>query len=130
MPELPRVARTSKGRTQRVRAPEPPVHIRAEGVALGPEDREYLRRKLGTKLGKFAASVERATVRIRDINGPKGGVDHVCRVKTVLRGLPSVVVESRAGSFRTAADLALQSAERTVRRTVQRRRTRPLRRAT
>ena len=47
------------------------------------------------KLGKFATSIERVSVRVTDTNGPRGGVDQVCNVKVVLSGLPSVVVERR-----------------------------------
>jgi CBS domain-containing protein/ribosome-associated translation inhibitor RaiA len=100
-----------------------PVHIRADGASLDRAERDYLRRKLGSKLGKFARAVERASVRIKDVNGPRGGVDKVCRLKAVLRGLPSVVVERRDASLRAAMDGALARMERAVRRIVQRRRT-------
>ena len=81
------------------------------------------------KLGKFASSIERVSVRIEDVNGPRGGVDQACRIKVVLSGLPSVIFESRDASLRNAVDAALAGAERTVRRALQRRRTKPLNRA-
>jgi ribosome-associated translation inhibitor RaiA len=93
------------------------------GVELEPEHRSYVRRKLGMKLGKLASSIERVTVRVEDVNGPRGGVDHVCRVKVVLRGLPSVVVDERDASLHAVIDRALAGAERATRRAVQRRRT-------
>lgn len=108
--------------------PQIPAYIRAAQRGLGPEDRDRIRRKLGIKLGKFANSIERVSVRIEDVNGPRGGVDQLCRIKVVLRGLPSVVVESRDASLNAAVDGALGSVERTVRRTLQRRRMKPLRR--
>jgi hypothetical protein len=67
------------------------------GVELDEDNRALIRRKLGMKLGKFAASIERITVRVTDANGPRGGVDHVCNVKVVLSGLPSVVVDTATG---------------------------------
>lgn len=76
------------------------------------------------KLGKFAPAVERVSVRIEDVNGPRGGVDRECRVKVVLSGLPSVVVVERDASVAAAIDVALGAAERAVRRAVQRRRAR------
>ena len=83
------------------------------------------------KLGKFAASIERVSVRVTDVNGPRGGVDQRCRVKVVLIGLPSVVVERRHTDMGPAVDAALRAAEESVRSVVGRRRMKPLhRRAT
>jgi ribosome-associated translation inhibitor RaiA len=101
-----------------------PAYIRSVDRALNAEDRAYVRRKLGTKLGKFVRSIERVSVRVEDVNGPRGGVDTACRIKVVLRGLPSVVVEEQNALLQAAIDRALSRTERAVRRSVQRRRTR------
>jgi hypothetical protein len=105
-----------------------PAHIRVLGGDLDPNDRTYIRRKLGMKLGKFATSIERVSVRVDDVNGPRGGVDKVCRIKVVLIGLPPAVLEGRDASLEAAIDGALTGAERAVRRSVQRRRMKPIRR--
>jgi ribosome-associated translation inhibitor RaiA len=109
--------------------PEIPAHIRARDGDLSADDRAYIRRKLGRRLGKFASFIERVSVRTEDLNGPRGGIDHVCRIKVVLSGLPSVVFEHREASLTAAVDDALAGIEIAVRRAVQRRRTKPLRRA-
>jgi hypothetical protein len=98
------------------------------GIALDPDDRAYIREKLGMKLGKFARSIQRISVRIRDANGPRGGVDQSSRIKVVLIGLPTVVVKRQQASLRSAIDDAITGAERAVRRSVQRRRMKPIRR--
>jgi CBS domain-containing protein len=121
----PRASKRELGQAQPVSA-----HIRAEGVKLTPTDRSYLRRRLGMKLGKFSPSIERVTVRVRDVNGPRGGVDTVCRIKVVLPGLPGVVYESRGASRRAVINRALDGVERAVRRTRERRRRKPIGRAT
>lgn len=108
-------------------APAPPVHILAPEGKLDPLARDYVRRKLGVKLGKFADSVERVSFRLQDVNGPRGGVDQTCRIKVVLRGLPSVVFESRDAALNAAVDAALAGVQRAVRRATQRRRMKPLR---
>ncbi len=114
-------------------APEEPseisAYIRAADGELSPENRAYIRRKLGRRLGKFADAIERVSVRTEDLNGPRGGVDHACRIKVVLSGLPSVVFEHRDASHNVAVDGALAGIEKAVRRAVQRRRMKPLRRA-
>jgi len=106
-----------------------PAHIRSVERELGPDDRAYIRRKLGTRLGKFADSIERVSVRARDVNGPRGGIDRMCRIKVVLRGLPSVLYEARDARLNAAVDGALAGVARAVRRSLQRRRMKPLRRA-
>jgi CBS domain-containing protein len=121
-----RIPKASK-RNERTQTWQVPAHIRARQGDLSPDDLTYIRRKLGTRLGKFASSIERVSVRTEDINGPRGGVDKACRIKVVLSGLPSVVLESRHPSLNAAVDGALSGVERAVRRTLQRRRMKPLR---
>src|SRR6185437_9590447 len=72
-----------------------PAHIRVSGVDVSESQAARIRKRLGARLGKFAPPVERISVRLRDVNGPKGGVDHVCRIKAVLSNFPSVVFEAR-----------------------------------
>jgi ribosome-associated translation inhibitor RaiA len=110
----------------RVELPSVPAYIRAVGTPLKTSDKDYLRRKLGRKLGKFVPAVERASVRMEDVNGPKGGIDKQCRIKVVLKGLPSVLVEERSHSVQAAMDLALTRAEYAVRQAMKRRSMRPL----
>ena len=125
LPEsVPRPVKRNAGRTA---APSTPANIRVDGVSLDDEHRAYIRRRLGEKLGKYASSIERVTVRVRDVNGPRGGVDLLCRIKVVLSGLPSVVVEHQAALVQPALTHALAAVERAVRRTLQRRRMRPIR---
>jgi CBS domain-containing protein/ribosome-associated translation inhibitor RaiA len=118
--EVPRPKKMSLGRTS---TEHRPANIRASGVALGDDEREYMRRKLGRKLGKYASAMERVTVRVRDVNGPRGGVDIACRIKVVLSGLPSAVFEAQGASAGAAFDSALAGIERVVRRSIRQRRT-------
>ncbi len=105
----------------------PPAHVREIGVELDDDDHAYIRRKLGSKLAKFARSIERVSVRVTDLNGPRGGVDQVCCIKVVLIGLPSVVVIRRDAALQAAIDAALRGAEQAVRAIVGRRRMKPRR---
>jgi hypothetical protein len=120
---VPRAAKHARGRAPTT---QPPGHIRVLGATLDPGDRDTIARKLGKRLGKFASSIERVSVRLSDVNGPKGGVDHKCLIKVVLSGLPSVVVERRDASLQRAANDAIATTAQAVRRSVQRRRLKPV----
>ena len=120
---LPRPVKVT--RNKRV-GPSPPAHVRVIDGAIDDEDRDYIARKLGMKLGKFASSIERITVRLSDTNGPKGGHDQKCQIKVVLSGLPSVVVSETDSTLPRTIDRAIDAAAIAVRRRVQRRRLKPL----
>ena len=119
-PSVSRPLKRSAGRASLI-----PAHVRVAGVALSQDDDDDIRRKLGLRLGKFAWSIERVTVRARDANGPRGGVDKECTVKVVLSGLPSVIVRRRHATLHVALDEALHAVEQAMRRSVRRRRMKP-----
>jgi CBS domain-containing protein len=120
---LPKALKPITGRTK---APLIPAHIRVVGVHLSADSRADIRRKLGNKLGKFAASIERVSVRVKDVNGPRGGVDQLCRIKVVLSELPSVVFNCQDASAEVAINGAIAGAERAVRKALRRRRMKPV----
>jgi ribosome-associated translation inhibitor RaiA len=102
---------------------EIPAYIRASGPMVDDADRDYLRRKLGRRLGKFAHALQRVSVRLEDINGPHGGIDKCCRIKVALTGQPSVVISSSSSSMQGAMDEALARTEHAVRQSLKRRQT-------
>ncbi|MDF0652463.1 MAG: hypothetical protein P0121_13450 [Nitrospira sp.] len=124
---VPRAVKRKSGRTD---VPLVPAHIRMLGADLSKEQRKSIRQKLGMKLGKFANSIERISVRVEDVNGPRGGIDQVCRIKVVLSGLPSVVYEAQDEFLDTAIGSALVGTERAVRRSLNRRRKQPIKAGT
>jgi hypothetical protein len=111
---LPRSTRAGRGRTA---AADTPLAIRSR-IGLDPAFRESVHVRLGRKLGKFATHIERITVRFDDLNGPRGGVDTVCRAKVVLDGLPTVVVEERGADAALAFQRVPQVLALAVRRVV------------
>lgn len=122
---LPAVTPRAVKRTAQRRSPATtPAFIHSFGSLLDAADRDYLRRKLGRRLGKFVPAVQRVSVRLRDINGPNGGVDKHCRIKVTLNDLPAVVVEAREPSTQAAMDRALARLGSAVKRPLQRRRDR------
>jgi hypothetical protein len=120
---LPKRAKLTRDRRS---GPSPIAHVRVIDGAIDDQDRDYIARKLGMKLGKFVSSIERITVRLSDANGPKGGHDQQCQIKVVLSGLPSVVVNETDSTVPRTVDRAIDAVAIAVRRRVQRRRLKPL----
>src|SRR5688500_5524346 len=83
-PLPPSIPRPAKGGSDRADVERIPAHVRVIGGSVDEEHEVYIRRKLGSKLGKYATSIERISVRLTDVNGPRGGVDQRCRIKVVL----------------------------------------------
>ena len=96
-------------------------------MELTREDRAYIRHRVDAKVSKLESSVEGFSVRLEDVNGPRGGVDKVCRAKVTVKGLPVVVVERRHQSARAAVDGTMDATERAVRKMLGRRRNAPRR---
>lgn len=86
----------------------------ATPIGAGFETR--IRTQLARRIGHAAGLVERISVRFEDVNGPKGGVDTVCRIKVVMSGRPSLVVEKRASSHAKAFAQAVSAVSTSVRR--------------
>ena len=101
------------------------THVRVIGAeeTIAPA---YIGQKLARKLDRFGRSIERVSVRLTDVNGPRGGADQRCCIKVVLIALPSVVIERRHVDVHAAIDTAVHAAAEAVRRIVGRRRMKPL----
>ncbi len=113
---LPRAEKAKSGVTTAERTT---LAIRSR-VRIDDDTRAQIRTRLARKLGKYATQIERVSLRIDDLNGPRGGVDIVCKIKVVLSGLPTIVVEERAADVRDAAVRAGDVVERAVRRALSR----------
>jgi len=119
---VPRPVKTSSDRDTPSRVT---AHIRVLGAEVDDPTRDYIRRKLGMKLAKFTSSLERVSVRLVDLNGPRGGVDQLCLIKVVLSGLPSVVVEERHSDTQVAIDSAIRVTESVIQRRLSKRQLKP-----
>lgn len=95
-----------------------PLDLRVMGVAVAPKLRARIPSLLGRKLERYALNVTRVTVRFEDINGPRGGMDTVCRIKMSTKGSDHIVVETRdadaESAFRRAAALAQRAVARAL----------------
>ena len=98
-----RLTRSTKQDRGRTPLEQTPIAIRSS-VPIKPTVEARMRKKLARRIGHAAPLIERGTVRFEDINGPRGGVDTVCRIKLVLSGRPSVQANERAHDVEPAFD--------------------------
>jgi ribosome-associated translation inhibitor RaiA len=124
------VAATEKPRAEhgKTTSPETPLTVRARGVELDDDLRDYIAKRAGFKLGKFALEIERTTVRFEDISGPKGAPARRCSVNVTLSRHESVVVEIVDYEHRAAFDHAMDSVSRAVSRALAKDKTKARRR--
>lgn len=108
--------RSRKESRGRAGVDETPVAIRGN-IDVSDAFARRIRGRLARKLGHGATLIERGTVRLDDVNGPRGGVDVACRIKLVLSGAPSVQVSGRGADAERAFAAALDPLVRTFERT-------------
>lgn len=84
-------------------------------------------RRARLALSRFATSIQAITIRITDINGPKGGEDIRCVVSVKLALAGEVVVQGEGEKSLSVLNHCLSRAERAVSRNLDRRRDTPIR---
>lgn len=99
--------------------------LTGKNVRLPDDLRTLIERRFDFALGRFSDMVERVDVALADVNGPRGGLDKVCRVNVTMRGLADVSVEQRDSEVPAAATRAADRVGRAVARALERRRQLP-----
>lgn len=92
------------------------IEIRAKGMAVTDGMRAHVERRLAFALDRFGERVERVTVRVADVNGPRGGPDKACSLDAALRAGGSVHIDERDLDAYAAIDRAAHRLGHTVAR--------------
>lgn len=67
-------------------------------VSTTPAMLQYVHQKIAASLGRFAGVVDAVCVSVRDVNGPRGGVDTRCTIRaTVNRSGQGVLIAEEYG---------------------------------
>lgn len=88
------------------------LQIRCSGISNTEELRDFVRRRLRFALGRLDGAVTRVSVRLLDVNGPKGGCDKVCKMIVRTSAGSNVVVEETHGDLFAAISKAADRAGR------------------
>jgi ribosome-associated translation inhibitor RaiA len=98
------------------------LEIRRRRLEVSASLRAHIERRLRSALGGFARHVGRVRVYLRDVNGPRGGVDKTCRVVVHLPGTGRTVVRGADAEVYGLVTRTADRVRRAVKRRVQRRR--------
>jgi hypothetical protein len=115
--KTPKQGKPIRGRTG---LRETPLAIRGD-ARMDAEAAGQARARLTRALGSMAPRIERLTVRFEDVNGPRQGVDTLCRIKAVVSGEGSLVVEQKGKSPEHALARATPRMKRSLRQLFDRR---------
>ena len=88
------------------------------------ELQNHIDRRLSYALGRFDGKIGRISIRVEDLNGPKGGVDQHCRIEANLIPSGKVMAEATDVEDVLAVNRAIERLARQIRNEFERRRTR------
>ncbi len=98
------------------------MDIQSQGFPLTDGLRDYLMKRLAYGLNHGDEHITRVTVRLSDINGPRGGADKRCLIEVRLKAAPAVVIEDTEADLYVAIDRAAERAGRALARRLARQR--------
>jgi putative sigma-54 modulation protein len=88
--------------------------IQARNFTLSDELQSHIARRLQIALGRVSEKIRRVSVRLADINGPRGGIDKHCSIQVSLTNAPDVVIEEVQPDLFAAIHRASDRLGRTV----------------
>lgn len=98
------------------------IFIQTQGFDLSPGLREHVERRIHFALDRASESVRKVSVRLSDVNGPRGGEDKRCRIQLGLPGAADVLIDATELDLYVAIDRAADRAGRTLARQLARQR--------
>lgn len=96
------------------------IHVRFHCLESSDALRAHATRRIRSQLRRFGLEVRSVLLRLRDLNGPKGGLDKQCQVTVRGRRFACVIVEDISEDAYAAVDLAVERAGRAVSRDIER----------
>ncbi len=82
------------------------LEMRVRNADLVDALRNYAKRRLQFALDRFSDRISRLTIRVADLNGPRGGTDKYCHVQVEFVRSGSLVLEETDADLYAAIDRA------------------------
>jgi putative sigma-54 modulation protein len=96
------------------------IEIYSSKLELPDDVHAHIERRLQFALSWASDKLQRITVRLEDINGPKGGADKSCRIHIAVVGAKPVIVDELQSDLYIAIDRAVERAGRALTRSLAR----------
>lgn len=90
------------------------IMIYARDYSVTPALRDFIKRKLGFGVGRFADRISSVRVRLKDTNGPRGGVDQHCRIDIAMNSSGTIAAEATELDIHKAISVAISRVARRV----------------
>ena len=90
------------------------LDLQAPGLTLGTTLRDHIANRLESVLSRCSDRIRHVSVRLRDINGPRGGVDKRCSIKVEMENAGAVRIEESGSELRSLIDRAMERTGRNV----------------
>jgi ribosome-associated translation inhibitor RaiA len=98
------------------------VDVRIRNLPISTFLRDHATRSAHLHLSRFGRELRSVTVRIADLNGPRGGIDKLCQVTVRGPRIAVLTLEEVSNDTYAAVDAALARIEHTIGTTLARRR--------
>ena len=96
------------------------IDIQARDFRLTDSMLTYVKDRINYLFSSRFNQIQKITVRLSDVNGPRGGMDKRCQVKVTLPRLNQIVIDDVQADLYVAIFRAMDRASRTVNRRITR----------
>jgi putative sigma-54 modulation protein len=96
------------------------LSIRSRGFVASQDLRTESEQRVGAALSRFVHAIRRVELTLADVNGPRGGIDKVARLRVSGRGFPPLLIEQKDSDIGRAVAFAVDRASRTLARALER----------
>ncbi len=90
------------------------VQICSRGIHLTERLRQHIQRRIDFALERFSQRIRKVGAQVRDLNGPRGGVDKSCQLTISLSSAATMVLEDRSESACAAVNHVVDKASTSI----------------
>ncbi len=92
------------------------IEITTDRVNVDEELRSFIDERVHHAFDRFEDRVRQVRFRLRDVNGPKGGVDQECNVMLILHPRGELIVEEKGETVHATVSSAIDRASHALAR--------------